>query len=241
LASGRQKSSRFAALCLAVIAVLLVAAAGKLLLNFVVDHGVLHERSRLKARTVAIADSLDVESIRTLTGSLADERTPAFRQLATQLKSHRMAHGDVRFIYLMGLKDNEVIFLLDSADPASFDYSPPGDVYQDASPELVRSFATGEPFVEGPLTDRWGTWVSGLTPIKDPSNHRVIAVLGLDVDATRWRITLGIYRGLVALLTGLLAWIVVSFSMRLQRRFTKGPARSDGLREWKVVHNPPRE
>ena len=220
-ASGPRKSDRFVALCLAVVAILFVAAAGKVLLSFVVDHGVLHERSRLRARTVAIADSLDVGSIRTLTGSSADERTPVFRQLVAQLKSYRMAHSDVRFIYLMGLKDNEVIFLLDSADPSSFDYSPPGDVYQDASPALVRSFATGEPFVEGPLTDRWGTWVSGLAPITDPSNSRVIAVLGLDIDATRWRITLGIYRGLVLLLTGSLAWIAVFFSMRLQRRLTK--------------------
>jgi hypothetical protein len=219
-ASDLQKPNRVAALCLAVVAILLVAAAGKLLLNFVLDHGVLHERSRLKARTIAIAGSLDVESIRTLTGRPADERTPGFRQLAMQLRSYRMAHGDVRFVYLMGLKDNEVIFLLDSADPSSFDYSPPGEVYQVASPELVRSFTTGEPFVEGPLTDRWGSWVSGLRPINDPSSNRVIAVLGLDVDATRWRITLGVYRALVLLLTGALAWIVVSCSMRFQRRFT---------------------
>jgi hypothetical protein len=37
-------------------------------------------------RTVAIADSLDAESIRILTGLAADERTPA-RQLAAQLRS----------------------------------------------------------------------------------------------------------------------------------------------------------
>ncbi len=118
----------------------------------------------------------------------------------------------------MGLKDDEVIFLLDSTNPASTDYSPPGEVYPDATPELVRSFSTGEPFVEGPVTDRWGTWVSGLAPINDPSDHHVIAVLGLDINATRWRIALGIYRAIAYFLTGLLAWIVVVFSRRLHRR-----------------------
>jgi hypothetical protein len=221
LTSGLQKSNRFVTLCLVVAAILSVAAAGRWLLIFVIDRGVLHERSHLKARTVVIADSLDVASIRTLTGRSADEGTPVFRQLAKQLGSYRRAHGDVRFIYLMGLKDNEVVFLLDSADPSSFDYSPPGEVYREASPELVRSFTTGEPFVEGPLTDQWGTWVSGLAPISDPSNNRVIAVLGLDINATRWRITLGICRALAGLLTGLLAWIVVVVSKRLRRRFMK--------------------
>jgi hypothetical protein len=205
---------------MAVVGILLVAAAGRLLLNFAIDHGVLHERSRLKARTVAVADSLDVESIRALTGRSADKETPSFRQLLDQLKRFRIAHSDVRFIYLMGLKDDEVVFLLDSADPSSvLDYSPPGEVYPDASPELIRSFTTGEPFVEGPVSDRWGTWVSGLAPINDPSDNRVIAVLGMDVNATRWRITLGICRALALLLTGLLAWIVVFFSRRFHRRF----------------------
>lgn len=122
----------------------------------------------------------------------------------------------------MGLKDDEVVFLLDSADPSSFDYSPPGEVYPEATPELVRSFTTGEPFVEGPVTDRWGTWVSGLAPISDPSEDRVIAVLGLDVDATRWRITLGICRVFAYLLTGLLAWLVVFFYKRFHERFMQG-------------------
>ncbi len=206
---------------MAVVTILLVAATGRLLWNFAINHGVLHERSRLKARAVALADSLDVESIKTLTGSSADERTPVFRQLLTQVRSFHMVHSDVRFIYLMGLKDSKVIFLLDSTDPSSVDYSPPGEVYEDASPELVRAFTTGEPFVEGPLTDQWGIWVSGLTPIIDPSNKRVIAVLGLDINATRWRVTLWICRVLACLLTGLLAWMFVFFSKRVQRRFTK--------------------
>lgn len=206
---------------MAVAGLLLVATAGRFLVNFATDHGVLRERSHLKARTVAVAESLDLESIRTLTGRSADQRTPAFRQLAARLTGFRTAHGDVRFIYLMGLQDDEVIFLLDSADPSSIDYSPPGEVYSEASPELIGSFGTGEPFVEGPLTDRWGTWVSGLVPIIDPAESRAIAVLGMDIDAARWRVNVGICRGVAYLVTGLLAWMVVFFSGRFHRRLTK--------------------
>ncbi len=215
------KPNKFVTLCMTVVTILLVAATGRLLWNFVTNHGVLYERSRLKARAVALADSLDAESIRTLAGSSADEGTPAFRQLLTQLRSFQKVHGDIRFIYLMGLKGSKVIFLLDSTDPSSVDYSPPGEEYADASPELLRAFTTGEPFVEGPLIDEWGIWVSGLTPIIDPSSKHVIAVLGLDINATRWRVTLWICRVVACLLTGLLAWILFFFSKRIQSRLTK--------------------
>jgi hypothetical protein len=107
-----------------------------------------------------------------------------------------------------------VVFLLDSTDPSSSDYSPPGEVYEEATPELVRSFTTGEPFVEGPVTDRWGTWVSGLAPIK--SGGRVVAVMGMDVDATRWNITLGVSRVVSYLIIGLLLGLVLFFARRVQ-------------------------
>ena len=88
-------------------------------------------------------------------------------------------------------------------------------MYEEASPELVRSFTTGEPFVEGPSTDRWGTWVSGLAPIKD-SAGRVVAVMGMDVDATRWNITLGVSRVVAYLIIGLLLGLVFFFARRVQ-------------------------
>jgi hypothetical protein len=199
----------------ATVGILLVAVVGKLLLSFVASHGVHFERQRLKTRTQGFANSLDVSHIKALTGQRADESSPAFKALVTRLIEIRTASPEVRFTYLMGRKGSAVVFLVDSTDPASIDYSPPGEVYEEATPELVRSFATGKPFVEGPVIDRWGTWVSGLGPVKDPSSSQVIAVMGMDVDATRWNVTLGVSRLLAYLIIVLLLGLVVFLARRV--------------------------
>jgi hypothetical protein len=199
-----------------VVGILSVAAIGYGLLRFVTAYGVGYERSRLMARAAVIGRSLDPEMIKKLTGRDADQDTPIFRSIVARLAQLQTENRDCRFIYLMGRKDGAVIFLADGTDPSSPDYSPPGEVYEEASPELIRSFATGEPFVEGPVSDRWGTWVSGLAPIRDPSSQSVLAVMGMDVNADRWRITLGIGRVVAALITGLIAWAMYSLARRLR-------------------------
>ncbi len=35
-------------------------------------------------------------------------------------------------------------------------------------------------------TDRWGTWISALVPIKDPDTGKIIAILGIDYPASEW-------------------------------------------------------
>lgn len=218
---SKPQPGKSAAICIAMGGLVLVAAASTLLLKFMINHGVHYERSLLKDRTAAIAASLDIDSIRALTGGSQDEHAPQFKTLVARLRGTQKNNADIRFFYLMGLKDNTVRFLLDSTDPNAVEYSPPGEPYEEATPELVRSFANGEPFVEGPVADRWGEWVSGLVPIKDPSSNRVIAVFGMDVDANRWRITRTLCRTFVYLVTSLLAWIVLSSSRSLHRGFAK--------------------
>jgi hypothetical protein len=199
-----------------VVGLMLVALIGYALLRVVTAYGVGYERSRLAARAAVIGRSFDAGTIQKLTGREADESTPAFRSIVARLVQQQTDNRDCRFIYLMGRKNGAVIFLADATDPSSPDYSPPGEVYEEATPALISSFATGEPFVEGPDTDRWGTWVSGLAPIRDPSGQRVVAILGMDVNAARWGITLGIGRTLAGLVTILLAWAMRAFVRRVR-------------------------
>ncbi len=70
----------------------------------------------------------------------------------------------------------------------SEDYSPPGQVYPEASAILLNAFTSGKETTEGPVTDRWGTWVSGLVPITDSRTGEVIALLGTDIDARDWTV-----------------------------------------------------
>ncbi|MBM3163010.1 MAG: response regulator [Chlorobi bacterium] len=80
----------------------------------------------------------------------------------------------------------EPFFYADSEPPGSPDISPPGQVYTEASASLRNVFTSGKASVEGPLPDRWGVWVSGFLPLTDPASGKVVAVLGMDVDAADW-------------------------------------------------------
>jgi hypothetical protein len=197
-----------------VAGVLMVLTIGYGLFRFATAYGVGYERSRLAARVTEISHRIDPGTIEKLTGTAGDADTPAFRHIVGELTQVHSENRDCRFTYLMGRKDGAVIFLVDSTDPSSPDYSPPGEVYEEASPALIASFDKGESFVEGPTVDRWGTWVSGLAPIRDHSTGRVVGVLGMDVSAERWRITEALARILATLGTGLLAWAMYMVAKR---------------------------
>ncbi len=112
---------------------------------------------------------------------------PEYLRVRRQLMLARPLIPKCRFLYLMHrLPDGRVAFLADSEPESSPDYSPPGQVYPEASLKLLALWRSGAAFTEGPEDDRWGRWISALAPVTDPSSREVIAVLGLDVDARDW-------------------------------------------------------
>ena len=74
--------------------------------------------------------------------------------------------------------------LLKPAD--SVDYSPPGQIYEEADDVLRNTFSSGKTVLTKPTTDRWGTWISVLVPMKDPINDKNLAVFGIDYSASEW-------------------------------------------------------
>ena len=143
-------------------------------------------RDKLLCRSVITASDINPLMVSRLVGSNADTSKPEFRFLRRQLAAIRRAHPDCRFVYLTARKHGKVVFLADAEPTTSEDYSPPGQVYDEASPEFLSCFTKTVPIVEGPFPDRWGVWVSGLAGIKHPYNDSVVGVLGMDVDASKW-------------------------------------------------------
>jgi PAS domain S-box-containing protein len=144
-------------------------------------------RSDLLTKSRLVEKNINTDQVLALTGSEADLRSPDYLALKEQMVRSRTADPLVRFMYLMGQRpDGSVFFFADSEIPESENYSPPGQLYTEASGLLLDSFATGMEVTEGPLGDRWGTWVTGFVPVTDPSTGRVIAVLGMDVDGRDW-------------------------------------------------------
>ncbi|MFO7725402.1 MAG: PAS domain S-box protein, partial [Oceanipulchritudo sp.] len=170
------------------------------------------------------ANVLSRTDIRKLEGSLSDQTKPAFLRLQEQLSIIRST-GGFRYAYLMdrfpGARvPGKVFFLLDvQADDFEDDPSNPGDLYEDASPELVALFDTASPLVEGPLEDTWGTWISALVPVISEDTGEVLAVFGVDRNARNWQ---GLNARAALLPSGLLAvvGILAYLSLLLRRRRT---------------------
>ena len=149
------------------------------------------EERQLLSKTQAAAAAFDPLNVQSLTGSTADEDKMTYlltkRRLLTIQKIARAATDSQRgsqFAYLMAARGNDVVFLADQPDdPAN--PTAPGDAYPEASQQLRQSLVDGTPFIEGPLSDRYGIWVSAFAPVRDASG-KLLAMLGIDFDAADW-------------------------------------------------------
>ena len=190
-----------------------------------------HLRAELLLQVRMVAAAIDGNRVKTLTGSESDLDSPDYRYLKDQFAAIRAAHPKCRFMYLMGRKpDGRVMFLLDAEPETSPDFSPPGQIYEEATAALLRVFTARAASVEGPISDRWGSWVSALTPLPGRETGAPPIVLGMDIDATGWRGTIAAQAALpaalaaVAVMLGLLAIV-------LQRNRREIQARQEELRE----------
>jgi PAS domain S-box-containing protein len=164
------------------------------------------ERGHLLALTTSIANAMDAERVERLTGTPADAENLDYQGLKEDFLLIRSSVPDIRCVYLLGLRGDQAVFYVHTAAEPSRGHGPgaqPGTVYGEASPELRGIFRTGRPMTEGPLADRWGVWISALSPVVWPADRRVLAVLGIDVDASRW-VTVVRQRRLPAILLAML-------------------------------------
>jgi len=146
-----------------VLLVLAVMAAGALGIWGAVRQADGEMRQELLIQTRLVAQVLNLDHLKGLTGTEDDLALPGYQKLKSQLELIKQANDKCRFVYLMGRQaDGTLFFLVDSEPAGSKDYSPPGQVYDEASEELRHVFDTRAGFVEGPISDRWGLWVSGL-------------------------------------------------------------------------------
>jgi PAS domain S-box-containing protein len=172
-----------------IIAIIVILASGMLLTMWSIQQQENRLRADLLTKTQLMQKSISTEQVKSLTGTEADLVSPDYQFLKVQMTQVQSTDPLIRFIYMIGQRpDGTVFFLIDSEPTGSKDYSSPGQVYSEASTIVRDVFASGKEATEGPLTDRWGTWVSSLVPIRDPKTGTVIAVVGMDIDARDWNI-----------------------------------------------------
>jgi hypothetical protein len=167
---------------------LVILVAGALFAWWTVVRADRERRDDLLQQTRLAAQAVNIDHVKSLTGTEADIENSDYRRLKQQLTAIRSANPLCRFVYLTGRKaEGTIFFIVDSEPVSSKNYSPPGQVYEDVSEDFRSAFDTKTAVVEGTLPDEWGVWVSGLVPITDPQTGAVVAVLGMDIDADDWK------------------------------------------------------
>ena len=192
-------------------------------------------RDQLRILARACAGALDERAVSTLTGSDGDLGRPAYRFLKRELQQVREAYPLVRFVYLMGRRDDRVIFLVDAERESSPDYSPPGQTYFEASAALKRIFDDGQPFVEGPLVDRWGVWTSGLAPVRAERSSSIPAVLGIDIDASHMARAIAQARLMGILVTLFVCLLILIILLATRRDARARDALQAGEQRYRVI------
>lgn len=205
-----------------IFGVILVIIAGAFSTVFMVKEAERELRNNLIIQAKIAMSAINIHRIETLSGSTDDVTTPDYIRLKEQLQNIKGVSANFRFVYLMGRKgDRTIFFYLDAESPESEDYSPPGQIYTEATDALQSSFSNGTAFTEGPVADRWGTWVSALVPITNPKTGKIIAVFGMDIDATEWNKEIFSRSYIPAALTIILLILIVGGILLLRLRAKK--------------------
>jgi signal transduction histidine kinase len=142
-------------------------------------------QNSLLQRTDSMAGLIPTDTLSSLNGSENDVSDPGYRDLKARLTEVRSINKDIRFIYLLANKDDNhdnSYFIVDSEDPQSEDYSPPGQLYPEGDEDVADIYKNKQSTVLPITRDRWGIWLSAFSPVKDREGN-VVAVLGLDIDA----------------------------------------------------------
>jgi PAS domain S-box-containing protein len=76
--------------------------------------------------------------------------------------------------------------MVDSEPIGSEDLSPPGQLFSEANEVDLKPFKDRTSVISEPVTDRWGTWISVLVPIKNKETGKTTAVFGVDYPAEKF-------------------------------------------------------
>jgi signal transduction histidine kinase len=174
-------------------------------------------RQDLRQTSQTVAAALGPDQVMQLKGVSEDAELSVYSDLKHQLAGIKKIDHKVRSIYLAGQRGGRLFFYVDSEQPSSDQYSPAAQWYDDATPEFKSVFKTGQPLVEGPVSDSFGSFISGLAPILTPNSDKVTAVIGMDVDASAyWRDI--IFAAALPLASGLCLILVITIFEWIRRR-----------------------
>jgi PAS domain S-box-containing protein len=168
------------------IFLIVVAALGSLYMYYSWNSS-KNETSTQAIKTASLAgESLNGEMLKQLNARSEDLGTAAYESIKSKLIEIVNIDNEIRFAYFYTQKAGKIYFMADSEPAGSEDYSPPGQEYTEADKTDFQPFEDGKVLITKPTTDRWGTWVSVLVPMKDLQTGKITAVFGMDYPAKMW-------------------------------------------------------
>lgn len=201
------------------VALVLLFGIGSTL--YVANRVAQNEKNALVNRVQIVSKTLHRSPITKLKGNAQDLKSADYNYLKKKMVDIKSVNPDARFVYLMGYSKeiNKLYFIVDSELPGSKDYSPPGQIYEESTPEQIEGFLNSVAFAEGPYQDRWGKWVSGYAPILSPDTGLPIALIGIDISADRF-VKEVIYAGAFSLVISILLalFFVVIYRIRINTK-----------------------
>lgn len=147
------------------------------------------EREILISNVSSVALTLNPQRIQTLSFTIADKNSPVFQRITEQMKAAVRVTG-LRYVFSVAEQGGKFVFgpeSLDEDDPLA---GPPGTVYEHPPKELNTVFKTGRSVTTKLYTDEYGTFITALVPIFNPSDNSVLMVVGADTPADAWQATI---------------------------------------------------
>jgi PAS domain S-box-containing protein len=146
-------------------------------------------RAGVLSQVISLSKAVDPELVRSLSFSIQDRTNAAFQTLRAQFSAYAQAVGH-RSLYTMAIRDDRIVFgpeNLVETDPLA---SPPGTVFVQPRSQDWECLKLGRSAVFGPVTDEYGTFVSGVAPVMDRRTGEVLMAVALDIPAEEWRTTI---------------------------------------------------
>ena len=173
-------------LLVSAVSALLILAGGYLAAEWRAGIADRELRKGLLSQAVDLALAINPEHVKALSFSVEDKELPEFTRLTHQLRAFQTVTR-YRGTWTLGLRGDSLVIGPKSYmenDPLA---SPPGTVYEQPTKEIRDIFRNGRPFVQGPYTDEYGTFVSSFAPVLHRGTGDVLMVVGVDVEAGDWR------------------------------------------------------
>lgn len=163
---------------------LAILISGSIYVVLIWNNTYKQENEKILQVAKSVEASLHLDHLKTFEGKPEDLLNPDYQKLKNTLLQITLINDNARFAYIYLQRNDKLYFIIDSEPVTSPDYSPPGQEFTEAQPIDKKPFEDGKALVTEPITDRWGTWVSAEVPIKDIETGQVIAVFGMDYNAT---------------------------------------------------------